>query len=1511
MQYTLDSFTEWSTSLNGASEETLEHQLEMFVEVLQAQLGGPHGYRLRRIMLTNFWLYGLQEFEVPHGRLFLAGENASGKSTVLTAALPLALDGDLRPNRLDTFGGRERHMEYYVLGGSESATPYSHERRTSYIALEFEWCDPDNPPIAPEFRQRWENGEREKTRFLTIGISLAGNVNASDRIRPLRFIITDGSRLGHELQTVYETGSKHDKRAFDHARFKQQLEGHGFICDTQAEYERQVARYLFGFDDVKDFQKLINLLLVLRRPNLSSELSFSRVHDYLKQSLRKISGETTSHVIGTIERIDAIQAEKERIQEAYSAAERLHRAQQHLALSRAQLAACEYIATQLVEDSVQSRVNRLRKDLHTADNERSRAEERSQTFQAEYYQVNSQIKVLEASEGLQFAKQLTAASERTREAQAQAQLQERSLDAARQSRQTSAERLRRQLAHFETMKTESIAHLQELSSLALEESYWEVAAFQLEEALRQVSSISTETTSAPEVPLVITSLPGEMSEERIAWLRHLEELHRQREKLETHVLHARNLETTRFQELDQSRNRFQSAEDRFNEALLMLNNTLEQFTSQESLQLLQETILSQGDMGKVVEEDDALPDRVVEECTFILNHYRQAIDKIEGEFIQEANRRQAKLNELQVVQGGMIREIEEATALYEQKLSEPEFTPLRSPRHTIARTKLAEHGIIALPLYMLLDFTPEIDCESEQAGRIEFMLEDAGLLDALVVAPTQVTAADALLASEGLSDCRLDIEGIKSLVDSQHLAINQHEEHQTNGHGPTSFYGLRFDTSVNTSPYGDNLDREEGYGEGWEPIVTTILAALGQNNFPGGEGSVYRAEHSGADIAMREGREGRETRLSFNNDGIWTHGLLTGRAGGGSASCIGKTTRLQVRKRELDEITRQLTQLDDELQTLTQSIAHYEAQLAKLQEQQAQLRKVLPNSGLEKIFAELEQAKLNLDSNRSAYQKAHLQTQEARQSFNNLVARLERDCNGISTLASDPQRVQDALLSVIKLKNQAQSLLTQLAGLINTWEESQRAREAQAHAAIDERNTAQLYERIRYQALQAQAEEEELRRIAEFSDAEELSERLQTLRVHNETLTTNLKESQADFIRADERVNNTANQLTEIEERLQQAQFERGEKQAHFLDLLAAYPVEDLVAAQLLMEEGKHVSAAQRLLGGALREGDIPARKEQLEGAYRDAYNALSRTFNREQPILLEYGPNLDDQGLVLFLNENKSKAVELLELLSERIEMQKMLLNQEETRLFEDFLLHEIAEAIRTSIFEAEEWVQQLNKVLSGLPMIGEHYSLQWKPPAEYDLAKLGSHLAQHYKLLRKPTQALTLEETETLMHAFRQEIDSVRLRQQENADMNFMDALEQVFDYREWFHFDVLVTPIGGQRQRLTDRVAGTRSCAEQLFALYVPLFAALGALYRSAAPGAPKLLALDEAFDKVSVANTQRIMEFLVSQDFQWIMTGPHISGTGAKIPACARYLMIHEKGSPIATASASFWSDSQSL
>src|SRR5437763_4418926 len=77
MQQTFDNLTTWSKTENDLAAENLAHQ----IDILQTLAGGSKGYRLRRILLTNFWLYGQQEFEVVHGRLFLAGENASGKST--------------------------------------------------------------------------------------------------------------------------------------------------------------------------------------------------------------------------------------------------------------------------------------------------------------------------------------------------------------------------------------------------------------------------------------------------------------------------------------------------------------------------------------------------------------------------------------------------------------------------------------------------------------------------------------------------------------------------------------------------------------------------------------------------------------------------------------------------------------------------------------------------------------------------------------------------------------------------------------------------------------------------------------------------------------------------------------------------------------------------------------------------------------------------------------------------------------------------------------------------------------------------------------------------------------------------------------------------------------------------------------------------------------------------------------------------------------------------------------
>ncbi|MEO6891636.1 MAG: TIGR02680 family protein [Ktedonobacteraceae bacterium] len=1465
MQRAFENLITW----RGSAAEALIQQ----VELLQAQAGGPQGYRLRRIILTNFWLYGQQELEIPHGRLFLAGENASGKSTVLTAALPLALDGDLHPNRLDTFGGRERHIEYYVLGSDKSATPFNYERRTSYIALEFEWCHPDQPPFTAELRQVWEKGEREKARFLTIGISLAGNVNASNHIRAMRFLITDGSRLGYDIPTVSESGNgaNRERRASDQTRFKQMLEGHGIVCETQDEYERQVARSLFGFTEVKDFRKLIDLLLILRRPNLSSELSFSRVHEHLKQSLRKIPGETTQRVTGTIERIDAIQSEIDHIQEAFNSCQRLHQVQQSLTLAEAKLAACDYTGAQLAENGVQSQANRLRKELHNAEDEHSRALARRQDLVVEGQQVSGQIKALEGSEGLQVAERLTRTRTRVKETTEQARGQEQSLLVARRSISTHEQEMKRLQASFSRVQQTNEEQLRALAETAEQEALWNVAALQLRTALERVSTMTLDSPSMPEAPPVHL-LGSAQARERLKWLHALEEVHSRREKLDAEVQHARALENTRFSELDEARNGFQSAQDRTytaQQALLQALNELiahSEFVANSPRAL--EAPATEGLAEDTSLEDEARIEGLIQRFASAIGSYRQAIDALDQELGGAEARLQDELEALQQSTGSKTHEIAEIEHLYQQKQAEPEIAPQRSQRRNKARATLAERGIPALPLYALIDFAPGID--SEQAGRIERMLEDAGLLDALVVAPAQVAFADALLVAEGLSDCRLDVAQVQQLDDNETIQP-----------------WLRYDPAAHDYPQSGDSD--------WEAITRTVLPAIGSHN---------TMRHVSAENSITG------PRIMLDEDGSWRHGLLSGQAGTGAATgLIGKANRLRVRQQELDALNEKRAALAEELRLLAEQIAGAIQQRTRLQQERTRLRKFLPDSGLEQRHAELLYAQKTLSAARSRYQQAHRKTQEVRQSLNTLNIRLERECVETPAFASGKERVKEAIMAMVTLENQVRSLQRQLESSVETWKDYQNMLLALEDARTEAERVAALCEQSRSQVLQAQAELAELQRMAELQNVAELSERLRTLRERSESLSLELNDAIDKQARTEERARNMAERLAEAEDNLARVRQVRVDKQTHFSDLLASYAMAQLAQASQLTRSGDYNGAAQKILGETLHASDVTVRKEQLENAWHVAHNVLTRVFNQESHVLHDYGPDLDDQGRILFLKENRSSPFVLLEILAEKIGMQRDLLGREERELFEDFLLQEMAEAIRTHIFEAEEWVQQINKVLSGLPMIGEHYLLEWKPASDFDPTKLGSHLALHYKLLRKPSQTLTSQESSTLMDAFKQEINAVRVRQKEDPTLNFMEALELIFDYREWFHFDIYVTPTGGQRQRLTDRVAGTRSGAEQLFALYVPLFAALAALYKSAAPGAPRLLALDEAFDKASSANTLRIMEFLASQDFQWIMTGPRIDATGSRIPVSARYLMLHEKGSPVATASASFWSGNQ--
>jgi uncharacterized protein YPO0396 len=354
------------------------------------------------------------------------------------------------------------------------------------------------------------------------------------------------------------------------------------------------------------------------------------------------------------------------------------------------------------------------------------------------------------------------------------------------------------------------------------------------------------------------------------------------------------------------------------------------------------------------------------------------------------------------------------------------------------------------------------------------------------------------------------------------------------------------------------------------------------------------------------------------------------------------------------------------------------------------------------------------------------------------------------------------------------------------------------------------------------------------------------------------------------------------------------------------YPTEMLLSIQQQANIKGRQAIAQDVLGARIEKETSYQVKSGLQTHLNEGQNQLFKIVSEVNSTLHAYGPQLDQSGIIRFLNAGRANALELLNRLGEELQQQASLLGERERELFQNFLLEEMADTVGKHIAEAEQWVARMNAVLSQTAFVGEYYHLTWAPrkQEQQERGQVANRLAQYHEILRRQAQSFKQEEIEALVYAFRQEINA--LGSQSVGSTTFTEALTRILDYRTWFQFELYITREDRPPQHLTNRFFKKGSGAEQFAMLYIPFFAALSALYESAGAGAPRLIALDEAFEKVSQENTRNLLKFLVSQQFQWIMSGPRVSGEGAAIPACVKYTMFCQKERELAAGFPSFWS-----
>src|SRR6266496_6503450 len=117
--------------------------------------------------------------------------------------------------------------------------------------------------------------------------------------------------------------------------------------------------------------------------------------------------------------------------------------------------------------------------------------------------------------------------------------------------------------------------------------------------------------------------------------------------------------------------------------------------------------------------------------------------------------------------------------------------------------------------------------------------------------------------------------------------------------------------------------------------------------------------------------------------------------------------------------------------------------------------------------------------------------------------------------------------------------------------------------------------------------------------------------------------------------------------------------------------------------------------------------------------------------------------------------------------------------------------------------------------------------------------------------------------------------------------DRMIEALDYRPWHRFVVQHRTPGQAWAPLTRKAHAAGSGGKKAVMLHLPLFAAAAAFYDAAQPGAPRLIALDEAFAGIDRPMRGQLMGLLAEFDLDFVMTSYEEWGFYAELDGLSTY------------------------
>ncbi len=398
-------------------------------------------WQMNKLGFVNFWLYDWEEFLFSEGRLLLRGENGAGKSVTTQSFIPFMLDGDLRPYRLDSFGSKDRKMAYYLLGDQK-------EESTGYLYLEF---------VKPEQRLY---------RTLVVGLRAK---RSSSAIEFWGFCLSDGRRVGVGADdfALFETkGSQHISlsRQEVHNRFGP---GENWV-ERGSDYKRMVNRMLFGCAEAEQYDRLLKLLIQLRKPKLSKDFSPHLVREILNESLQPLSEDDIAPMVNSLEKMDDIQAQldnlRQSLQDACQLRKEYIRYNQFLLGKKGD----NYLAARRTAQERLAKVQEKESDISRAETALANARERCRILSQREDELSHQLSTLHADRRLEDAMQRLKLLRHDAQQKQSAIQQEQAVETRKQTAFSAKEQeqwqARRNLTDQQELLQQEFVRLQELNA---------------------------------------------------------------------------------------------------------------------------------------------------------------------------------------------------------------------------------------------------------------------------------------------------------------------------------------------------------------------------------------------------------------------------------------------------------------------------------------------------------------------------------------------------------------------------------------------------------------------------------------------------------------------------------------------------------------------------------------------------------------------------------------------------------------------------------------------------------------------------------------------------------------------------------------------------------------------------------------------------------------------------------------------------------------------------------------